>query len=537
MAGSTILELCGGFIFTLTRSVAEHFNPNEAEIDFETFGYDPLEKVGIEWNYYPVDELVYQEYSDTEATSTGYMAFNNSRPTLINACSTEDSENTPKATEDRAMAWKRLRPSVCCTIWSSLYFGFLISVLTAAIVGTLSITVYYFNYQAILICLDRPKESIPIKIQWIKTLSDILSGVFIHIWFFINTLFYFRPYQIMGVKRKLFLISFIFYALDSAYRVTLQGLGISHSDLTMVQRIPGNVLFSLGVCIQTWVLARHFFIVTGIKKLKTLLWMIGSSALTFFVAILVSKFIYPAYNKQNKTGKIYIAVFAPLITVILKGISRLCVQQLRRISHPGTSFILLVPLYYGSAVMLRLLQVDLNSWKSVALIGIIHGIAEVIERSVVVLLDYVYYQIYKRRLLSWGRFRTPRRERLATDIAIISMLGEASAVISVNGFLHLHEYYYTDNKTPFILLKSFVITTTVPLAIEWFFSSVSIAIETRYQNRPVMAVWRKHWKRHLVVALVNALPISVWTSTSLLIAIKGRFSNIRDYCEMPFTHP
>ena len=81
------------------------------------------------------------------------------------------------------------------------------------------------------------------KIKWIKTLSDILSGVFIHIWFFINTLFYFRPYQIMGVKRKLFLISFIFYALDSAYRVTLQGLGISHSDLTMVQRIPGNVFF------------------------------------------------------------------------------------------------------------------------------------------------------------------------------------------------------------------------------------------------------------------------------------------------------
>ena len=537
MAGSTILELCGGFIFTLTRSVAEHFNPNEAEFDFETFGYDPLEKVGIEWNYYPVDQLVYQEYSDTEATSTGYMAFNNAQPMLINACSTEDSENTPKAKEDRAMAWKRLRPSVFCTIWNSLYFGFLISVLTAAIVGILSVSVYYFNYQAILICLGRPKESIPIKIQWIKTLSDILTEEFIYIWFFVNTLFYFRPYQIMGVKRKLFLTSFIFYALDSAYRVALQGLSISHSDLTMVQRIPGNVLFSLGVCIQTWVLARHFFIVTGIKKLKTLLWMIGSSALTFVVAILVSKFIYPAYNKQNKTGKIYIAVFAPLITVVLKGISRLCVQQLRRISHPGTSFILLVPLYYGSAVMLRLLQVDLNSWKSVALIGIIHGIAEVIERSVVVLLDYVYYQIYKRRLLSWGRFRTPRRERLATDIAIISMLGEASAVISVNGFLHLHEYCYTDNKTPLILLKSFVITTTVPLAIEWFFSSVSIAIETRYQNRPVMAVWRKHWKRHLVVALVNALPICVWTSTSLLIAIKGRFSNIRDYCEMPFTHP
>ena len=76
-----------------------------------------------------------------------------------------------------------------------------------------------------------------------------------------------------------------------------------------------------------------------------------------------------------------------------------------------------MPLYYGSAVMLRVLQVDLNTLKSVALIGIIHGIAEVIERSIVVLIDYINYQICERRCISWGSFRTARRDRLATDIA------------------------------------------------------------------------------------------------------------------------
>ena len=265
--------------------------------------------------------------------------------------------------------------------------------------------------------------------------------------------------------------------------------------------------------------------------------MIGSCALTFTVAILVAYFIYLAYNKQDKTGKIYIAVFTPLITVVLKGSSRLCVQRLWRISHPGTSFLLLVPLYYGSAVMLRVLQVDLNTLKSVALIGIIHGIAEVIERSIVVLIDYINHQICERRRISWGSFRTPRRERLATDIAIMSMLCEASAVISVNGFLHLHEYFYTDGKTVLELVQSFAITTTVPLVIEWFFTCLSIAIETRYQNRPILAVWRSQWKRHFVVAIVNALPIAIWTSTSLLIAIQGRFPKERYYCELPFTHP
>ena len=133
-----------------------------------------------------------------------------------------------------------------------------------------------------------------------------------------------------------------------------------------------------------------------------------------------------------------------LITVVLKGSSRLLVQRLWRISHPGKTFVFLVPLYYGSAVMLRLLQVDLDSLKAVALIGVIHGIAEVIERSIIVLIDYIYHQLYERRRLSWGSFRTARRERLATDIAIMSMLCEASAVISVNGFLYLHEYFYTE---------------------------------------------------------------------------------------------
>ena len=146
------------------------------------------------------------------------------------------------------------------------------------------------------------------------------------------------------------------------------------------------------------------------------------------MAILVAYFLYPAFTKQNKAGKVNIAVFAPLITVALKGISRLSVQGLWRISHPGTSFVLLVPLYYGSAVMLRLLQVDLQSLKAIAIIGIIHGIAEVIERSALVLIDYVSYQIYERKRVPWGSFRTPRRERLAADIAILSMLFESSAV-------------------------------------------------------------------------------------------------------------
>ena len=146
-----------------------------------------------------------------------------------------------------------------------------------------------------------------------------------------------------------------------------------------------------------------------------------------------------------------------------------------------------------------------------------------------------YHRISQRKTVAWKHFRSPRLERLATDIAIMSMLYEASAVISVNGFLHLHEYFYTNNKTCPEIMQSFVITTSVPLSIEWFFSGMSIAIETHFQNRRIFAVWRKQWKRHLLLAIINAVLIVIWSSTTLLVAIKGQFPDMKDYCELPFT--
>ena len=235
-------------MFSLTRSVVEHFNPNEAEFNSESFGFIPLESTGLEWNCHPVDEVIFQEYGDREITSTGYLPFNNVQVRIINACSPEDSEDAPKETEDRAMAWKRLRRSITLAIWCSLYFGFLISIFSATIVGTVFILVYYLNYQTILNCLSRPKESIPIKIQWSQTISEIIALVFSHVWFLFNIFFHFQPHQIKGLKRILLLVSLICFVLNSLYCLVLQVFGISDSRLTYALKVLENPLFALGIC-------------------------------------------------------------------------------------------------------------------------------------------------------------------------------------------------------------------------------------------------------------------------------------------------
>ena len=68
------------------------------------------------------------------------------------------------------------------------------------------------------------------------------------------------------------------------------------------------------------------------------------------------------------------------------------------------------------------------------------------------------------------------------------------------------------------------------------FISVSLAIEIRYQNMAVMAVWRRQWKRHILVAIVNIFPVAIWTSGNFLVIVYERFKEpVNQSCKMPFT--
>ena len=62
-----------------------------------------------------------------------------------------------------------------------------------------------------------------------------------------------------------------------------------------------------------------------------------------------------------------------------------------------------------------------------------------------VITDHVCHVILKRQSAPWGSFRTPRRERLMADVAILSMLHESTAIVSVNSDLYLYQFIYLQN--------------------------------------------------------------------------------------------
>ena len=91
-----MIEVFDHIVSSFTGGVTEHYNPQEPE----SFGYDPLQSTGREWYYHPVGELIYQEFSDREATSLDYLLSNQPGIRVINACSTEKNEETQEDQQD-----------------------------------------------------------------------------------------------------------------------------------------------------------------------------------------------------------------------------------------------------------------------------------------------------------------------------------------------------------------------------------------------------------------------------------------------------
>ena len=94
MSSSKLLEVFGHIVFSFTRGVTEHYNPQESEYAPGSFGYSSLESTGQEWYRHgdPNEECIYQEYSDREATTLDFIRSIRINARLIDASLPEDNE-------------------------------------------------------------------------------------------------------------------------------------------------------------------------------------------------------------------------------------------------------------------------------------------------------------------------------------------------------------------------------------------------------------------------------------------------------------
>ena len=88
---------------------------------------------------------------------------------------------------------------------------------------------------------------------------------------------------------------------------------------------------------------------------------------------------------------------------------------------------MLVPLYFGSATMFRVMQAEVDNLKLIA-VDLVRSTI-----STMVFINHICHVILKIRSAPWGSFRTPRRERLMADIGILSMLCESGNLVLTTG--------------------------------------------------------------------------------------------------------
>ena len=328
MSSSKLVEVFGHIVFSFTRGVTEHYNQQEPEYTAESFGYSPLESTGQEW-YRPGDpdeECIYQEYSEREATTLDFMRYSRINASLTAASLPEENEETQEdqQDEDRVMAWKRLRPSAIRTVCKAMYSAALISLLTAIIIGSVYMLSCCLCLKTVNNCEFYTKRSIPVNVQWMRSISAAIAGVFLYTSSFVNTLFLFHPYQLMGVKGKLILVACLAYFLDITYRIVPQALGMSHSKLSTLQKLPLYVLFFTSVCGQAYLLTNHLGQrCSRGQQVALFLQMTAPLCSIIILAVAVVSIIYPLYNVQSKESvlRLVIALFAPLIGVLFKVIS------------------------------------------------------------------------------------------------------------------------------------------------------------------------------------------------------------------------
>ena len=162
----------------------------------------------------------------------------------------------------------------------------------------------YLCFKTVNHCQFHSKKSIPSNVQWMRSISDMIRSAFLNLAFFIFVLLVFRPYQLMGVKRKLILVNCVGYCLDAIYVMALQALGISHSKLSTLQKIPLNVINVISAGWQIFLVANHFRMRrTRRQQVALFLQMIVPPCSILILSIPVAEIISPLSVHSTKRGK------------------------------------------------------------------------------------------------------------------------------------------------------------------------------------------------------------------------------------------
>ena len=454
------------------------------------------------------------------------------------------------------MGWRRSRPPRWwMSLWKAVKCVFFIQIVGGLALGSLALLILVLDFNSVDLCYDRQLHghwnSLPHKIQAIIVTAETVEAYIIQMWSFLLIV---TMFSWPLVKRlNLLVLNLLGAFFDTCYRLYLQVFGIYKKSW---MSFPLNALFLAMVLMNSVLVGREIAKRTArdrrielrrILKVSSIL-----AAQLVFVIPIVLVLVYvviPLYDQQNETNRAVIAGALPLVTAVPKVIVRLAAQRIDFL-HPGDSHVLLSVLYSASAIVFRVMQAELTSLQLFIALSFVHSAVDLLERLTIVVRDYLWYFIYKKckgdanaeEALRANRFRTPRSMRLIADMSIQTILGESTALIAAVGFIQLYSFMYNNNSLAFSdlgLVGDFFIRVSIALTIDFVFNSFSFWLQMSYLNVAVVKVWKKKWRKHMLVGLILTSVTLCYFTSHLFAVVKDKHESaarMRHFnCTGPFS--
>ncbi|KAL9971422.1 hypothetical protein ACROYT_G023942 [Oculina patagonica] len=429
------------------------------------------------------------------------------------------------------------------SLWKAMKCVFCIQILGGLAVGSIAILVLVLDFNSIDLCYEKFHGNHGGYIHWnltshkiraIIATGDAAEGfVVLMLPFLLIATMFSWP---LVKKLNLSIFNPLVALLDTCYLLCLQAYGTFNTSWT---DYPSDVLFLILLIINSILVGREIANNSETERSRKLRKTIKVSAilaaqLAFGLPLAFGVIfgLVPFIGLRSETDRVVMIGALPLITAIPKVIVRLAAQRIDFV-HPGDAHVLLIVLYTSSAIVLRVMQAELTSLRLFILLSFAHGAVDLLERFTIVVRDYLWYLIYKKlkrdtgaeSMLSAGKFRTPRSMRLIADMSIQMILGESTAMIAAVGFIQLYNFMYpTDkllNKGNIYFMSQFFIRVSIALSIDFVFNSFSFWLQMSYLNIAVVRVWKKKWRKHMVVCLIL-------TSVTICFFASFLFAVVRD---------
>ena len=231
------------------------------------------------------------------------MASRSINARLINACLPEEIHET-ETVEDRAIAWKRLRPSFIYTACKSLYNGALISFLSAVFIGIFYLLISYLcfkNYSRL--CILRKEVNTNSCSVDANNLGCCFSCVLLHV-DLCESVISVPSVSAQRHEEDTSLVCFVAYCLDISYRVSLQFLAMPYYLApTKLIQVPVYIVFLVSISSQLYIVNKNFAMGSTRNLLSRTCKMIVPICLPFIAGIFHMRLPLSILYQTRRQGK------------------------------------------------------------------------------------------------------------------------------------------------------------------------------------------------------------------------------------------